>query len=67
MGCIQSSNRRLYTQDVKQHSVIIETKPVANNRPDLTDDQKQIVRETWNTIKLDISRIGVVLFMRFGL
>lgn len=64
MGCIQSSNHRLYSNDIKHLSVMTDTKPTADNRPELTEEHKQIVQETWNIIKLDISRIGIVLFMR---
>lgn len=64
MGCLQSRDGHLYLNDLKRSSVHIETKPVAENRPELTDEQIQIVRETWSSIKLDISRIGVVLFMK---
>ncbi|XP_045187996.1 cytoglobin-1-like [Mercenaria mercenaria] len=64
MGCIQSGKRHLYTDNEKQLSVTIESKPAAENRPELSEEHKIIVRETWNVIKLDISRIGVVMFMR---
>jgi len=48
----------------KQHSMILDGRPKFENRPEITDEHKRIVKETWGIIKLDISRVGVVLFMR---
>ena len=64
MGCIQSNKYYLSSDNKKQTSEISESKHVPENRPELTVEHKQIVRETWTIIKLDISKIGVVLFMR---
>lgn len=51
--------------DEKKHqSMILDGRPNFENRPEITDEHKRIVKETWSIIKLDISRIGVVLFMR---
>ena len=64
MGCIQSGKQCFPSENKNQSSVIFETKHVPENRPELTEEHKQIVRETWNVIKLDIAKIGVVMFMR---
>ena len=64
MGCIQSSKQYFSSENENQSSDLSETKYVPENRPELTEEHKQIVRETWTIIKLDISKIGVVMFMR---
>ena len=64
MGCIQSGKQHIYSDNKKQSSIVFESKHVPENRPELTNEHKQIVRETWTIIKLDIAKIGVVMFMR---
>lgn len=64
MGCIQSNRRCIYMDEKKHPSVILDGRPNFENRPEITDEHKKIVKETWSIIKLDISRVGVVLFMR---
>lgn len=64
MGCVQSNKRCIYYDEKKQQNLLLDMKPNSENRPELTDEHKEIVRETWNIIKLDIERVGVVMFMR---
>lgn len=33
------------------------------NRPDITPVDIEIVKETWQEVKLDIAKVGVVLFV----
>ncbi|KAH3854812.1 neuroglobin-like [Dreissena polymorpha] len=61
MGCTHSDRKCFYKEC---HAVIMDGKPNALNRPEITDEHITIVRETWNVIKLDIARVGVVMFMR---
>jgi len=64
MGCVQSNNRCVYTNEKKSQSLLLDMKPSSENRPELSEEHKEIVRETWSIIKLDIERVGVVMFMR---
>ncbi|XP_052766614.1 cytoglobin-1-like [Mya arenaria] len=61
MGCLQSNRRCFYKENP---AVFLDIKPTAENRPEITEEHIRIIRETWNIIRLDIARVGVVLFMR---
>lgn len=36
----------------------------AENIPELTDRQIELVLETWNVIQKDMSKVGVIMFMK---
>lgn len=52
MGCTQA---KLVTQ-CNTHQTI---------KPRVTEEQKDIIKRTWEIIKLDISRVGVYLFIGY--
>ncbi|XP_041351125.1 neuroglobin-like [Gigantopelta aegis] len=39
-------------------------KDILDNAPSLTDEQKQLVAESWSHIEADMNRVGVVMFMK---
>ena len=50
-------------------SCIVCTSKVADKNPhkkapELTDIQKEVVKETWQTLKLHIANVGVMTFVR---
>ena len=64
MGCDQSKMRRLYMNDERKQSYIVQSQPSRATRPELIDEHKQVVRETWDIVKHDIAKVGVIAFMK---
>lgn len=56
--------RKLYMDEKRKQSYIVQSRPTKETRPDLTDEQRQIVKRTWDIVKKDISRVGVVTFLK---
>lgn len=45
-----------------QQEVAVAEKSRFGNRPEISDETIRIVRETWKFFKVDITRVGVVVF-----
>ena len=48
----------------RKQSYIVQARPTKDTRPILTDEQKHIVTHTWDIVKKDISRVGVITFLK---
>ena len=68
MECLKGKEaarkRKQYMDENRKQSYIVQTRPTKDTRPVLTDEQKQIVTCTWDIVKKDISRVGVITFLR---
>ncbi|KAJ8308105.1 hypothetical protein KUTeg_012979 [Tegillarca granosa] len=63
MGCSMSSGERLYASEspvIKKYMSSLDDP----NRPVMSERQKELVVDTWKIVKDDISKVGVITFMR---
>lgn len=67
MGCINSTKRRKFDgQNYRKQSVVSTTHRFnPDDRPKFTESQMKIVTDTWRLVQEDISKVGVVTFMRW--
>ncbi|KAK3601257.1 hypothetical protein CHS0354_040436 [Potamilus streckersoni] len=61
-GCDRSKKQRTYLDDSRRSVTAVDD--CQELLPNLTADQKCILEETWGIVQSDISKVGVVLFMR---
>lgn len=58
MGCIESKILKGKSEDCPEFT------PEVIKDPELSDVQKNILLSSWSTLKDDITKVGVVTFMR---
>ena len=64
LGCEQTKKRKFYMDETRTASCILQSRLSKDSRPDLKNDQKKLIQETWAIVKEDISRVGVITFMK---
>ena len=64
MGCFHSHKSSVYAEERKFRAAVLGPTPNRENRPEITEAHMRIIRETWKVIKLDITKTGIVMFIR---
>ena len=64
MGCRMSWATKPEVRKQNELKSLHKTKNTNFHREELTDAQKEIVKETWNIVREDIAKVGVVTFLR---
>lgn len=65
MGCLFSREKTTDSREVVR--VDSERRLYRNGMTstEFTEEQKQLVKTTWNIVREDISKVGVITFLRF--
>lgn len=65
MGCLFSREKTTDSREVVR--VDSERRPYCNGMTstEFTEEQKHLVKTTWNIVREDISKVGVITFLRF--
>ena len=61
---LKASERKYLPVDNVDDVYVQKLRGLPNARPEFTDAQKELVLESWKTVQQDISRVGVVMFMK---
>lgn len=66
MGCEHSNPQRLlYIDKSKRSPFMVLPRINSELRPQVTKEQKKLIQVTWEVIKADIARVGVITFLRY--
>ncbi|XP_041351734.1 non-symbiotic hemoglobin-like [Gigantopelta aegis] len=61
---LRASERKYLPVDNADDLYVQKLRGLPNSRPEFTEMQKELVLESWKIVQQDISRVGVVLFMK---